>query len=220
MTGASPTLVPCAGESDAGTGSGLGVGAMVLRPDRPRVYVGASAADDFLTALDVVDEAFVIPPGAGASRLSQGPSASITYAFRSIPSGLKDTPITWPTAARSTARGSFLEDGRGNFLYAFGARRLSPRGECRGRGTTRTGMRRKRPVHSCQLAARHRVLPGQPRGSATAGPRARHSQSPRFRLGTPGSTYRARHRGRRLAGRPEPTSPKIHQHWPASSRSC
>jgi len=59
------------GESDAGT-SRLGVGAMALLPDGSRVYVGASAADDFLTALDIVDGAFVIPAGGGRIALETG----------------------------------------------------------------------------------------------------------------------------------------------------
>jgi len=101
----------CAGESDAGTGSGLGVGAMVLRPDRPRVYVGASAADDFLTALDVVDEAFVIPPGGGRIALEPGAIGIDHLRLSSIPSGLKTRPSLWPTAARSTARAVFSRTG-------------------------------------------------------------------------------------------------------------
>ena len=35
------------GEMDAGTSSHLGVGALVLRPDSPRVYVGANEAGAF-----------------------------------------------------------------------------------------------------------------------------------------------------------------------------
>ena len=107
------------GESDAGTGSGLGVGAMVLRPDRPRVYVGASAADDFLTALDVVDEAFVIPPGGGRIALEPG-AIGIDHLRLSVnPFRPQDTPITLADGSSIDSQGSFLEDGRGNFLYAF-----------------------------------------------------------------------------------------------------
>ena len=107
------------GESEAGTGSGLGVGAMVLRPDRPRVYVGASAADDFLTALDVVDEAFVIPPGGGRIALEPG-AIGIDHLRLSVnPFRPQDTPITLADGSSSDSQGSFLKDGRGNFLYAF-----------------------------------------------------------------------------------------------------
>jgi hypothetical protein len=117
------------GESDAGTGSPLGVGAMVLRPDRPRVYVGASAADDFLTALDIVDGAFVIPPGGG--RIALEPGAIGIDHLRLSANPFNPTPITLADGTVIDSQGSFLcgvpgdpscqpgEEGRGHFLYAF-----------------------------------------------------------------------------------------------------
>jgi hypothetical protein len=117
------------GESDAGTGSGLGVGAMVLRPDTPRVYVGASAADDFLTALDIVDGTFVIPPGGGRIALEPG-AIGIDHLRLSV-NPFNPTPITLADGTVIDSMGSFLcgmpgdpscqpgEEGRGRFLYAF-----------------------------------------------------------------------------------------------------
>ena len=117
------------GESDAGMGSPLGVGAMVLRPDRPRVYVGASAADDFLTALDIADGAFVIPPGGGRIALEPG-AIGIDHLRLSV-NPFNPTPITLADDTVIDSMGSFLcgmpgdpscqpgEEGRGHFLYAF-----------------------------------------------------------------------------------------------------
>jgi hypothetical protein len=109
-------------ESDAGTGSRLGVGAMALRPDRPRVYVGASAADNFLTALDIVGEAFVIPAGGGRIALDPG-AIGIDHLRLSVdPFAAPDTPPVGSvidSKGNSLSQGSFLKNGRGNFLYAF-----------------------------------------------------------------------------------------------------
>ena len=105
-------------ESDAGTGPRLGVGAMVLRPDRPRVYVGANVADDFLTALDIVDGTFVIPPGGGRIAIEPG-AIGVDHLRLSVnPFSPQETPITLADGSAIDSQGSFLK-GRGNFLYAF-----------------------------------------------------------------------------------------------------
>jgi hypothetical protein len=111
------------GEADAGTPSRLGVGALVLRPDSPRVYVGASAADDFLTALDIVADIdtgegrFVIPAGGGRIALERG-AIGIDHLRLSV-NPFKSTPITLADGSVVySSGGSFLE-GRGYFLYAF-----------------------------------------------------------------------------------------------------
>jgi hypothetical protein len=92
-----------AGQSETGaqTTSPLGVGALALLPDSSRVYVGASAADDFLTALDIVDGAFVMPAGGGRIALEPG-AIGIDHLRLAV------NPFT----------GNFVE-GRGRFLYAF-----------------------------------------------------------------------------------------------------
>ncbi|MGB8297494.1 MAG: hypothetical protein WCG85_18865 [Polyangia bacterium] len=110
------------GDSDAGVGSPLRVGAMVLRPDRPRVYVGASAADDFLTALDIVDGAFVIPPGGGRIALEPGAIGIDSLRLSVDPFAVPDTaPVgsVIDSQGNFLSQGSFLKAGRGNFLYAF-----------------------------------------------------------------------------------------------------
>ena len=104
------------GEAGAPTGSPLGVGALVLLPDSSRVYVGASAADDFLTALDIVDGSFVVPAGSGRIALEPG-AIGIDHLRLSI-DPFKPTPITLADGSVLDSHGSFL-DGRGRFLYAF-----------------------------------------------------------------------------------------------------
>jgi hypothetical protein len=104
-------------ESDAGTGSRLGVGAMALLPDSSRVYVGASAADNFLTALDIVNGAIVIPTGGG--RIALEPRAIGIDHLRLSVNPFNPTPIKLPDDSVIDSLGSFLEGGRGNFLYAF-----------------------------------------------------------------------------------------------------
>ncbi len=91
------------GEAGVSTSSALGVGALALLPDNSRVYVGASAADDFLTALDIdiANQAFIIPAGGG--RIALEPLAIGIDHLR-----LAVNPFT----------GNFVE-GRGRFLYAF-----------------------------------------------------------------------------------------------------
>jgi hypothetical protein len=75
------------------------------------VYVGASAADDFLTALDIVDGAFVIPPGGGRIALEPG-AIGIDHLRLSV------DPFKAPDDSTDMSQGSFLK-GRGQFLYAF-----------------------------------------------------------------------------------------------------
>ena len=104
------------GGADSGTHSPLGVGAMVLRPDSSRVYLGASAADDFLTGLDIVDGAFVIPAGGG--RIALEPGAIGIDLLRLSVDPFKPTPIALADGSAIDSQGSFLE-GRGRFLYAF-----------------------------------------------------------------------------------------------------
>ena len=102
------------GETDAGTGSRLGVGAMALLPDSSRVYVGASAANDFLTALDIVDGAFVIPAGGGRIALDPG-AIGIDHLRLSV----DPFKITLDADGNPVnSQGSFV-DARGRFLYAF-----------------------------------------------------------------------------------------------------
>ncbi len=98
-------------EGDGGAGDGgemvapgsLGVGAMVLRPDRPTVYVGASHGDDFLAVLDVVAGKLV---DAGRIALERG-AMGINHLRLSVD--------PWKTV---NLGGSFVET-RGQFLYAF-----------------------------------------------------------------------------------------------------
>ena len=105
--------------ADAGTSPRLGVGALVLRPDSPRVYVGASVANDFLTALDIVDGEFVIPAGGGRIALELGAIGIDRLRLSVDPftpprSTLDDGSVIYS----DSLGGSFLE-GRGRFLYAF-----------------------------------------------------------------------------------------------------
>jgi hypothetical protein len=86
------------------------------------VYVGASAADNFLTALDIVGEAFVIPAGGGRIALDPG-AIGIDHLRLSVdPFAAPDTPPVGSvidSKGNSLSQGSFLKNGRGNFLYAF-----------------------------------------------------------------------------------------------------
>jgi len=117
------------GEAGAQTPSPLGVGALALLPDSSRVYVGASAADDFLTALDIVDGAFVVPAGGGRIALEPG-AIGIDHLRLSV-NPFNPAPITLADGSVVDSQGSFLcgmpgdpscqpgETGRGHFLYAF-----------------------------------------------------------------------------------------------------
>jgi hypothetical protein len=107
-------------QGDAGlqTSLPLGVGALALRPDINRVYVGASAADYFLTALDIADGdgAFAIPVGGG--RITLEPGAIGVDRLRLSVDPFKTTQITLADGSVIDRQGSFVED-RGRFLYAF-----------------------------------------------------------------------------------------------------
>jgi hypothetical protein len=104
------------GEGDGGAGDAgeagvfgnLGVGALVLRPDRPTVYVGASNGDDFLAVLDVVGGKLV-----DGGRIALEPGALGINHLR-----LSVDPWKTPTDKPSDMRGSFIRT-RGEFLYAF-----------------------------------------------------------------------------------------------------
>jgi hypothetical protein len=106
---ASPADAGGIGQGEAGvqTSSSLGVGALALLPDSSRVYVGASAADDFLTALDIdlANGAFVIPAGGG--RIALEPKAIGIDHLRLSVNPFAPAPIT-------LADGSQMD-----FLYAF-----------------------------------------------------------------------------------------------------
>ena len=104
------------GAVDVGTSSLLAVGALALLPDSSRVYVGASAADDFLTALDVVDGALVIPAGGGHIALEPG-AIGIDHLRLSV-DPFNPVSITLADGSVIDSQGSFLA-GRGRFLYAF-----------------------------------------------------------------------------------------------------
>jgi hypothetical protein len=105
-----------ASASDGGIGDGsasstarLKVGALALLPDSSRVYVGASAADDFIAALDIVNGGFSIPSGGGKIPLEAG-AIGIDHLRLSVDPFKLTLDID--------SHGSFLE-GRGKFLYAF-----------------------------------------------------------------------------------------------------
>jgi len=104
------------GEAGSPERSPLGVGALALLPDSSRVYVGASAADDFLTALDIVDGMLAIPAGSG--RIALEPGAIGIDRLRLSVDPFKPTAIPLADGSTIDSRGSFLE-GRGRFLYAF-----------------------------------------------------------------------------------------------------
>ena len=110
------------------------MGALALLPDSSRVYVGASAADDFLTALDIdiANQAFIIPAGGGRIALEQGAIGIDLLRLSVNPFGpcLRRSP--WlPTAVRLRVRAVSCAgkgqiqchpgDARGgaSFLYAF-----------------------------------------------------------------------------------------------------
>jgi hypothetical protein len=105
------------GDADAGTPSRLWVGPLVLRPDRPRVYIGARAADDFLTALDIGEAGFVIPAGDG--RIALEPRAIGIEHLRLSVDPFKSTPITLADGSVGYSNGGSFLEGRGYFLYAF-----------------------------------------------------------------------------------------------------
>lgn len=108
-----------AGEGDGGAGDAgeagvpsapgsLGVGALVLRPDRPTVYVGASNGDDFLAVLNVVGGKLV-----DGGRIALEPGALGINHLR-----LSVDPWKPPSGSEFDMRGSFI-GSRGEFLYAF-----------------------------------------------------------------------------------------------------
>jgi hypothetical protein len=107
-------------QGDAGlqTSTPLRVSALALRPDINRVYVGASAADDYLTALDIdiTNGVFVIPAGGG--RIALEPGAIGIDRLRLSVDPFKLTQITLTDGSVIDRQGSFVE-GRGHFLYAF-----------------------------------------------------------------------------------------------------
>lgn len=102
--------------TDGGTDAPLLVGALALLPDSSRVYVGALAADDFVTALDIVDGAFVIPHGGG--RIALEPKAIGIDHLRLSVDPFSPTAITLADGTPADSQGSFVE-ARGRFLYAF-----------------------------------------------------------------------------------------------------
>jgi hypothetical protein len=123
-TGEEPPIDQDGGEiasaSDGGIGDGsasslgsLKVGALALLPDSSRVYVGASAADDFIAALDIVSGAFSIPSDGGKIALERG-AIGIDHLRLSV----DPFKLTLENDKVIDSQGSFLE-GRGKFLYAF-----------------------------------------------------------------------------------------------------
>ena len=158
-------VAPAAGDGGAGDGqasvpSHLGVGAMALLADSSRVYVGASAADDFLIALDIVDGALVIPADGGRIALERG-AIGVDHMR------LSDPPITLPDGT---------VEGRGQFLYAF-ARDSSVR-------VVNVGVR---PEQECDVNSRP-DLAGLPANTACfpVNPKARQplAQGPGIRIPT------------------------------------
>ncbi|HEX7596811.1 MAG TPA: hypothetical protein VF518_01280, partial [Polyangia bacterium] len=104
-----------AGDGQAAPSENLGVGAMALLPDSSRLYVGASAADTFITALDIVDGVFSIPAGGGKIALEPGAIGVDHMRFSIDPW----KPVSLPDGTIDpTRQGGFL-DGLGHFLYAF-----------------------------------------------------------------------------------------------------
>ena len=96
--------------TDAQAKSPLGVGPLALFSDKSRVYVGARTADNFLTALDIVDGTFVIPAGGGRIALEVG-AIGIEHLKLGVDPFIPNAPpITLPDGTPVS---------RGRFLYAF-----------------------------------------------------------------------------------------------------
>ena len=163
---ATPADAGAAGQGEAGsqTSSPLGVGALALLPDSSRVYVGASAADDFLTALDIdiVNGAFVIPAGGG--RIALEPGAIGIDRLRLSVNPFAPTPIT-------LADGSLID-----FLYAFARD-----------GSVRVVRVAPRPEQECDVNVQHDLV-GLPAntGCFPVNPKARRplAQGPGIRIPT------------------------------------
>jgi len=206
------------GESDAGTGSGWAWAQWFCVRQTPCVCGGqrrrrlpncTGRSWTKRSSYRLAAGAFALEPGASGID-------HLTPFGQSLQP--QDTPITLADGSSIDSQGSFLEDGRGNFLLRL-ARDGSVRVVNVGDGYN--------PNRNATVNAQYTLANLPPdTGCFPVNPAARRPLAqgpgiriPRFRLGTRLHLSRATSR-RRLAGRPDQHHQKIHQHWPASSRSC